>query len=271
MRFNEFKEDADNIDRTKPSAGASANDGDAGDAEAQAAQAAKTDQGLKSGPPYPPEDMNAVKSLQKSLEALGYSVGNTGIDGKYGPRTSRAVRAFKKDYKLQGDGLTFDKAAQDMLSKIGTGSVKKVVPAPIEKGTDGLEYSVSNSEIESIIRTEAELRGIDPDVAIEIYRYEGRGSYQSTVPRSGNGSLNGREASFGPYQLYIGGGLGNEYESNTGRELISDNTKEGITNQIRFALDAAVRQSWQPWYGRKNAGISQWQGLQGAKQAKNWR
>ena len=68
----------------------------------------------------------------------------------------------------------------------------------------------------------------------------------------------------------MGGGLGNEYERRTGRELVGDNTKDGITNQIRFALDMAVKQSWQPWYGRKNAGISQWQGLQGAKPAKNW-
>ena len=225
---------------------------------------------LKAGPPYPSEQIDAVKSLQKSLEALGYPVGNTGIDGKYGPRTTRAVRAFKKDYKLPGDGLTFSKSDQDMLLKVGTGSFKTVEPTPIEPGSDGLEYAISNGDIETTIRAEAELRGIDQDVAVEIFRHEGRGSYQSTVPRSGKGSLNGREASFGPFQLYVGGGLGNEYERRTGRELVNDNNKDGITNQIRFALDMAVKQSWQPWYGRKNAGISQWQGLQGAKQTKNW-
>ena len=54
-------------------------------------------QGLEAGPPYPPEQVDDVKALQTRLEELGYSVGNTGIDGKYGPRTERAVAAFKRD------------------------------------------------------------------------------------------------------------------------------------------------------------------------------
>jgi peptidoglycan hydrolase-like protein with peptidoglycan-binding domain len=54
-------------------------------------------QGLEAGPPYPPEQVDDVKALQTRLEELGYSVGSTGIDGKYGPRTTRAVAAFKRD------------------------------------------------------------------------------------------------------------------------------------------------------------------------------
>lgn len=225
---------------------------------------------LKAGPPYPPEESEAVKALQTKLEELGYSVGSTGIDGKYGPRTTRAVRAFKQDYNITGNGLTADAATMTALDKVASGAIPRVEPRAIEPGSDGLEYSIPNSEIESIIRAEAQLRGIDPDIAVRIYRAEGRGSYQSTVPRSGNGSLNGREASFGPFQLYIGGGLGNEYQRSTGRDLVSDNTKEGITNQIRFALDKAVTQSWQPWYGRGPAGVGRTEGLQGARQVRNW-
>ena len=225
---------------------------------------------LTSGPPYPREEMDAVKAMQKDLEELGYTVGSTGVDGKYGPRTTRAVRAFKKDYNLQGDGRTFDAAAKETIAKIKSGAIKRVEPTQIQLGSDGLEYPISNNEIESIITREAEARGIDPSVAITVYRAEGKSSYQSTVPRSGRGSLNGREASFGPYQLYIGGGLGNEYQDRTGRDLISDNTPDGITNQIRFALDAAVTQGWRPWYGARAAGIRQWQGLQGARRARNW-
>lgn len=58
---------------------------------------------LVAGPPYPPEDMDAVKSIQSRLEELGYSVGNTGIDGKYGPRTTRAVRSFKQDNNISSE------------------------------------------------------------------------------------------------------------------------------------------------------------------------
>ena len=64
------------------------------------------DEGLRAGPPYPPEDMDRVRGLQSKLEGLGYSVGSTGIDGKYGPRTADAVRAFKADFDLEGDGLS---------------------------------------------------------------------------------------------------------------------------------------------------------------------
>ena len=54
--------------------------------------------GLEAGPPYPQEQVDAVKALQTELQRLGYSVGSTGIDGKYGPRTSRAVKAYQIDF-----------------------------------------------------------------------------------------------------------------------------------------------------------------------------
>ena len=60
-------------------------------------QQREIDDGLEAGPPYPQEDMDAVRAMQSKLEDLGYSVGSTGVDGKYGPRTTRAVRAFKQD------------------------------------------------------------------------------------------------------------------------------------------------------------------------------
>lgn len=141
---------------------------------------------------------------------------------------------------------------------------------------DGYPADMPDSERVRIIREEAELRGIDPNIAVMIYRSEGGSSYQSTVPKSGSGSFNGREASFGPFQLFIGGGLGSEYERLTGRSLVSDNTRDGIITQIRFALDRAVTQGWTPWFGRLVAGpgrtaIAPRQGLSGARTVNNWR
>ena len=90
---------------------------------------------LEAGPPYPPEDAEAVKSLQSRLEELGYSVGSTGIDGKYGPRTTRAVRAFKKDNNISGNGLSM--SATD-LQKLST--AKKVAnPTPTGRSAPGGE------------------------------------------------------------------------------------------------------------------------------------
>ena len=134
----------------------------------------------------------------------------------------------------------------------------------------GYPEDLTQAQIESIIREEAIARGIDPNVAITVFRNEGAGSYQSRIPRSGSGSLNGFEASFGPFQLFTGGGLGNQYENLTGRNLITDNTTEGITNQIRFSLDQAVSSGWSPWYGAAAGGISDREGLNGASAIGNW-
>lgn len=130
---------------------------------------------------------------------------------------------------------------------------------------------ITQKDIESIIQQEASLRGMDPKVAVAIFRSEGAGNYQSQIKRSGKGVHNGKEASFGPYQLFTGGGLGNQYQKETGRDLLQDNTIDGITNQIRFSLDAAVDQGWTPWYGRKHAGVGVRDGLSGAKKVGNWK
>ena len=156
------------------------------------------------------------------------------------------------------------------VGNIGAGSQDTPsVSAPSNAVSPGYPADMSQAEIESIIRQEASLRGIDPDTAISIFRNEGAGSYQSSIPRSGNGSYGGREASFGPFQLYTGSGLGNEYEQLTGRSLLTDNTREGITNQIRFALNEAADGGWGPWYGRIPAGVSEFEGLSGARRVNN--
>lgn len=230
---------------------------------------------LKAGPPYPSDQRKAVKAMQSKLNQLGYSVGNTGVDGKYGPRTTRAVRAFKKDFGISGiatvmtdSDLKVLQSAQRLENPSSvTGNTKR---NDSSNTSPGYPSDLSQRAIENMIRKEAELRGIDPDVAVAIFRSEGAGAYQSQIRRQGRGALGGREASFGPYQLFTGGGLGNVYQQKTGRDLSRDNTKEGILNQIRFALDMAVNQSWQPWYGRKTAGVGKWQGLKGAQPAKNW-
>ena len=71
---------------------------------------------LRAGPPYPREQMAAVRDMQEKLDDLGYSVGTTGADGKYGPRTTNAVRAFKRDFDIDGDGLSMDASALERLA-----------------------------------------------------------------------------------------------------------------------------------------------------------
>lgn len=236
--------------------------------------------GLKAGPPYPPEESEAVKAMQARLEELGYPVGSTGIDGKYGPRTTRAVRAFKRDNNINSPANVMSAAeletlrtAEKVEQPTSTGNARfdqRVATGDPDFEAPGYPPGMNRGDIEDIIRQEAELRNMDPDVAVRIFRAEGAGSYQSSVRRTGRGSLGGREASFGPYQLYIGGGLGNEYQDRTGRDLTTDNTADGIENQIRFSLDMAIAQSWQPWYGRGPAGVGRFDGLRDAEPANNW-
>lgn len=46
----------------------------------------------------------SVRIIQEKLEALGFSVGKTGIDGLYGKRTKKAVKEFQQRNHLHADG-----------------------------------------------------------------------------------------------------------------------------------------------------------------------
>lgn len=131
----------------------------------------------------------------------------------------------------------------------------------------GYPPDLTTDKIKQIITREARARNIDPSIAIKIYQSEGLTDYQSQVIRIG-----AREQSYGPYQLYRGGGLGNEYERLTGRDLRTDNNLIGIRKQIQFALDRAVQQGWQPWYGRRVVGVGVRDGIpSNAKVLNNWK
>jgi peptidoglycan hydrolase-like protein with peptidoglycan-binding domain len=102
MRYREFKLVEVETAVADPAADAEMDDA------ANAAAQDDAGQELTAGPPYPPEQSEAVKALQTRLQELGYSVGSTGIDGKYGPRTARAVAAFKRDNAISADANSMD-------------------------------------------------------------------------------------------------------------------------------------------------------------------
>lgn len=113
-------------------------------------------------------------------------------------------------------------------------------------------------EIVSYITEAATKRGIDPKIALAVANAEGlkgdpREGWQSRVMKNGK-----RERSYGPFQLYIDGGLGNEFMKTTGLDPRDPNT---VRQQIDFALDAAAKGGWGPWYGAKNIGLGQWDGI----------
>ena len=108
------------------------------------------------------------------------------------------------------------------------------------------------------IRRAAEMRGIDPDVAVKVAESEGLNAtpeegWQSQVVRNGK-----REESYGPFQLYMGGGLGNVFQEKTGFDPRDPTT---VAAQVDFALDEALKTGWGPWYGARRVGLSNRSGL----------
>lgn len=96
-----------------------------------------------------------VKLLQQSLEALGYSVGNTGIDGIYGPRTARAVRQFQRDAGITVDGDAGPETIQALKKEI---TAKKVDVKKIKQpSAPNKERAVLNmiADVESAGRYDA--------------------------------------------------------------------------------------------------------------------
>jgi len=160
----------------------------------------------------------------------------------------------------------------ELLKRMGV-NLKPGPMSPSTRGAEGIDYNVSKDQMEQIITNEALLRGMDPTIALKIANAEGLNSteYQSSVPRQGKGSFQGREDSYGPFQLYLGGGLGNDFEKSTGLKLRDANDLEGITKQIQFGLDKAATNGWGAWYGREPAGVGKKEGLSGAKAVNNWR
>lgn len=119
----------------------------------------------------------------------------------------------------------------------------------------------TRDELIAYIRSAAIKRGIDPDVAVAVARSEGLNAdpaegWQSKIVKNGV-----REPSFGPFQLYTEGGLGNEFIETTGLDPRDPST---VYAQIDFSLDKASEVGWTPWYGAKAIGLGAREGLDGS-------
>jgi hypothetical protein len=104
----------------------------------------------------------------------------------------------------------------------------------------------SDEEAAAFIVQKAKELGKDPQEALRVWANEGKGAWQSNYKYKGK-----REPSFGPMQLFTGGGLGNEFQQQTGLDPSDPRTwKEGTD----FALEKAAEGGWQPWNGARRAG-----------------
>ncbi len=113
----------------------------------------------------------------------------------------------------------------------------------------------AKGEVADYIRQSAAARGIDPDIALKVALSEGGVDdpvRQSLVMKNGV-----REQSYGPYQLYMGGGLGNKALAAGIDPRDPNQWKKGVD----FALDQAKAGGWGPWYGAKKIGVTGMMGI----------
>lgn len=112
-----------------------------------------------------------------------------------------------------------------------------------------------NEEVHAYIVNKSKELGIEPRVALEVWAREGKAGWQSNFVKNGK-----RERSYGPFQLYTDGGLGNKFQRQTGLDPADPaNWKAGVD----FALEEAKTGGWGPWYGAKAAGITGFEGIGG--------
>ena len=111
----------------------------------------------------------------------------------------------------------------------------------------------AGGSVEAYIRQAATARGIDPDVAVQVAKSEGglgNPFQQSKVHVDANGKVvktgGTQETSFGPFQLRINGGLGDEA------------LKAGVDPRKDWhggwtlPLNYAAKNGWGPWQGAVN-------------------
>lgn len=149
-----------------------------------------------------------------------------------------------------GGGMNANDNAVGGFSGLGAGSVTRGSLPDINPTGDIASY-ISNAALK---------RGIDPNVALNVAKSEGglkSWNLQSQYVKNGV-----QEPSFGPFQLYKGGGLGNDFMKQTGMDpALASSGPAGVD----FALDHAKKNGWGAWYGADRVGISKWEGIgQGA-------
>jgi len=130
--------------------------------------------------------------------------------------------------------------------------------------TEGYSKDMDEEWFKKNITAIAKKYKIDPKVALDVWRSEGGMSWQSKFKPTGNKikTVGGKEASWGPFQLYTGkGGLGSAWEKEYGKKLSKSTSKADVLSQIDFALKTVPNRGWQDFKGANRVGIKQYQGI----------
>lgn len=109
--------------------------------------------------------------------------------------------------------------------------------------------------LKQYIASNAARYGLDPATALKVWTGEGlsEGVWQSNIVKNGV-----REPSYGPFQFYTGGGMGNEFQKATG---LDPRDPKNVYAMADYAMAHAGKHGWGQWYAARDQGIGPWQGI----------
>ncbi len=105
-----------------------------------------------------------VKTLQQMLIALGYDVGEAGVDGKFGNGTEAAVKAYQKngldweDKPLKVDGLVGPRTS-DSLNRKMVGIWYDLYQTPVELSGKKALFTITNDALKAGVPIDCEKAG----------------------------------------------------------------------------------------------------------------
>ncbi|ARM12135.1 MULTISPECIES: phage tail length tape measure family protein [Rhizobium] len=201
------------------------------------------------------------QQLVSSGGKIGEAAGKALLNSFLNAMTKAGDQAFERVINIifgklfSGTGTT----SAGGLAGAGVGLAGSVLGAANDNMGKATVIPVSRAplgEVGSYIAQAALKRGIDPETALKVARSEG--GLSSWNLQSGYIKNGVREPSFGPYQLYMNGGLGNQFMSKTGLDpRVAANGPAGVD----FALDYASKNGWSSWYGAAKVGVGKWDGI----------
>jgi hypothetical protein len=169
---------------------------------------------------------------------LGQSVGGT----PYGSSVGAGTGAGAGSTPAVGGGGGGAPAA-------GGGGGAPTGGTPNTKGPMTLGKGDDPRGLEQYIREAAKANGVDPDTAVRVAKSEGLRDFLGDRGKSG-----------GAFQLYTGGGLGNEFQKETGLNPLDPKNEKATIN---WAMKKVVQTGWGPWHGAKRVGVGPREGLPG--------
>lgn len=109
--------------------------------------------------------------------------------------------------------------------------------------------------LKNYVAAKAPEYGLDPYTATKVWTGEGmkEGIWQSNIYKNGK-----REESYGPFQFYMGGGMGNDFKEATG---LDPRDPKNVYAMADWAMAHAGKYGWGAWYAARDQGIKPWEGI----------